>query len=740
MLELKKLTMTDFGIVKGTKIIEYDKGLNIISANNGKGKSTSIFAIEMLLIDNYVSSYENYINNNSDGFFISLDFLLDNESYTISLDCKKPKNTMTSTRILSDSTGEIATGDEAKRVLAEMINPDITKYALVSKQKAIDNITTCTDSERRELFKRIKNLDYEKDINEKIVPKINGVKEDIIQKDKEIYAIENYPTQEPKTPKDLPFTEKELKSKKTELGKLNAEKSLADEMYKQRQEKEKRFNDLESNFNLTVSKISDKENIEKATLLEITSLRLDLESIDKNFLTTESESYNNYINRLEFLKESSKRNKLDLEHQKENIEKDITKLQKELSEIKLTKTIPFNEDKLTETKSEISTIKANINTCKSNIESLEKGVCPICGQECEHKLKEYQDELKGLENILQEKLDIEGLLITEKQDIQEKTDKNRTLKDTKTDIQNKIEKLESDLSYKVTLLSNEDTELKKQLDSEEITFNKDKENNLKLMEETKSNKKQLIEIKESQIENLKKDIIDLESELDNNSKERDLLGKELEKEILPIALNPINDLEQEIKSYNDTITYNENVVTFNKELENTILENTKKLKVLKEEKSKLVKEQFDLESARNIMLKDFPNYVIDSSIETVEESMNQFIEDVYYKPLDIALRSTKTSIKLEYGNGKRSLSASRLSGCEEKLVNLSFINNFNKMLNLKTLILDEIDSASDDNIKLELYNIILNMSDVYNQLLVVTHSEKMCNYMIANREVNMINL
>lgn len=740
MLELKKLTMTDFGIIKGTKIIEYDKGLNIISANNGKGKSTSIFAIEMLLIDNYVSSYENYINNNSDGFFISLDFLLDNQSYTISLDCKKPKNTMTSIRILSDSTGEIATGDEAKRVLAEMINPDITKYALVSKQKAIDNITTCTDSERRELFKRIKNLDYEKEINEKIIPKINGVKEDIIQKDKEIYAIENYPTQEPKTIKDLPFTEKELDSKKTELGKLNAEKSLADEMYKQRQEKEKRLNDLESNFNLTVSKISGKENIEKSTLMEITSLRLDLESIDKNFLITESESHNNYINRLEFLKESSKRNKLDLEHQKENIEKDITKLQKEVSEIKLVKLIPFNENKLTEIKSEISTIKANISTCKSNIKSLEKGVCPICGQECEHKLNEYQNELKVLENNLQEKLGIEGILITEKTDIQEKTDKNRTLKDTKTDIQNKIEKLESDLSYKITLLSNEDNELKKQLESEEMTFNKDKENNLKLMNETKSNKNQLIEIKESQIENLKKDIIDLESELESNTKERDLLGKELEKEILPIALNPINDLEQEIKSYNDTIIYNENVVTFNKELENTILENTKKLRVLKEEKSKLVKEQFDLEGARNIMLKDFPNYVIDSSIETVEESMNQFIEDVYYKPLDIALRSTKTSIKLEYGNGKRSLSASRLSGAEGKITDIAFINNFNKLLNLECLILDEPDGPLADNIKETFYETLLGMSSLYNQIIIITHSEKMCNYMISNNEVNLISL
>src|SRR5574344_2727945 len=101
MLILNSLTMKNFGPIKDTKVITYEKGLNLIQAENGKGKSNSIYAIEMLLNDNDEGNYEQYINNDCNDFFISLDFCFNNKPYTVSLSCKKAKN-VTTERIVKD--------------------------------------------------------------------------------------------------------------------------------------------------------------------------------------------------------------------------------------------------------------------------------------------------------------------------------------------------------------------------------------------------------------------------------------------------------------------------------------------------------------------------------------------------------------------------------------------------------------------------------------------------------------
>ena len=81
MLNLKQLTMTNFGPIEGTKIINFNSGINLINAPNGTGKSTADNAIEILLLNNYESSLEQYINWNHDSFSIILNFDIDNKNY-----------------------------------------------------------------------------------------------------------------------------------------------------------------------------------------------------------------------------------------------------------------------------------------------------------------------------------------------------------------------------------------------------------------------------------------------------------------------------------------------------------------------------------------------------------------------------------------------------------------------------------------------------------------------------------
>ena len=110
------------------------------------------------------------------------------------------------------------------------------------------DIIHVSDSERRDLFKRIQDLDYTKEIKTLIEPKIETVKEKIIEVDKEIFALENK-EYEVKSYGELPFTEDEYKLKKSQMDKLIAEKSLIEEKNNQLNDLKERKNKLESEIN-----------------------------------------------------------------------------------------------------------------------------------------------------------------------------------------------------------------------------------------------------------------------------------------------------------------------------------------------------------------------------------------------------------------------------------------------------------------------------------------------------------
>ena len=79
------------------------------------------------------------------------------------------------------------------------------------------------------MFKKIKDLDYSKEMETLIEPKVKQVKEKIVENDKEIFALENK-KYEIRDYLDLPFTEDEYNLKKSKLDKLNAEKALVEEL------------------------------------------------------------------------------------------------------------------------------------------------------------------------------------------------------------------------------------------------------------------------------------------------------------------------------------------------------------------------------------------------------------------------------------------------------------------------------------------------------------------------------
>ena len=385
MLKLIKLSLKGFGCFKDEKIFEYDDGINIIRAENGSGKTTQINAISILLLSEYEGSFADYMNRECNEFTISLEFILNGKHLLETLNCKKGKS-YTTTRNLKDIDGnDVANGESVKEWLNERLPVSTSKYALFVKQNSDMDIIHCSDSERRDLFKRIQDLDYTKEIKTLIEPKIEQTKEKIIENDKEIFALENK-KYETKALNDLPFDENTYALKKTKLENLTAEKSLIEEKKNQLNDLKERKNKLESEINsIKVSSDSKKSKIDE---LKSFDFNTEKEKIEKEFANKKLESENK-IKSLEEQKENLDKdiNKkmIELESEIKKIEDESAETVKEIDSIRLIKLIKFDEDSLTKARNDLVKLKKNLEYTENEIKENEKNLSIIKSGKCPYK-------------------------------------------------------------------------------------------------------------------------------------------------------------------------------------------------------------------------------------------------------------------------------------------------------------------------------------------------------------------
>lgn len=745
MLYIKKLTLTNVGVYKGTREIEFEKGLNIIQATNGKGKSTAIQAIEMLLINEYEGNFVDYINNDSNSMNIVLDFSTGTKDYTVTLSCKKNKNGVSTERILFDSTGnKIAEGEECISYMASLYDPSLTKYSLVAKQKPVDNIVTCKDAERMDLFKKIRNINLEKYVKQFIEPQIDAIKNDIINIEKEIYRLETIDY----TPKPL------LVTKYSELEIITKRNELQD-LQKKQQEIENKINEYNSllkekelllNEHTTVQKAyNNKQDIILNCTNKITELSSPeyIDNAIKDITNTYNQKELEIKNEIAITQKTIDSIKQELLEYEQSFKKEIETLDTQIGAINILKLPKYDDTIIKEIESTIVSKQQEIKYCLSNIKSLETGVCPVCGAECHHKLQEYVNLKKQYELELQElkeKLQLENY---KKEDYEKKVKENNDNKERRQELVNKKDILLEKYNSFITINTNKKDALLNKCSMLESSLKELKDNYDNSIEMTKKNIEILLHKEESLKEEAESTSIELLQRINT------LVNKinDIEKKLKHVNLTKddtyevkIKELEKDIKEYDNTIIENEFIKKHNATLVEQKNKNIKLLETQKELLKNKKQEIFNYEQAKIILLKDFPNYIIDSSIEDIEKSMNDFINMVYYKSLNISLRSTKTSIKLEYGPENNKLPAYRLSGAESKIVSLSFLHYFNKLVGLNCIILDEPDSAMNIQVANSFYESLLQMNSIYEQMIVVTHNERMRNYLVTNTQTNVIEI
>ena len=752
MLKLIKLELEGFGCFKDKKEFLYESGVNLVLAENGKGKTTQIEAIELMLLSVIDGNYADYLYRNKETnitvneFTISLEFMLNGKHLLETLTCKKGK-TCTTTRNLKDvdTDVDLANGEGVKEWLNEKLPVNVSKYALFVRQNSDMDIIHCSDSERRDLFKRIQDLDYTKEIKTLIEPKIEQTKEKIIENDKEIFALENK-AYIAKDFVELPFTEDEYKLKKSQMDKLIAEKSLIEEKNNQLNDLRERKNKLESEINsIKISSDSKKSKIDELKSFDFDTEK---EKIEKKFADKKFESEN----KIKSLEEQRENLDKDINEKSFNLECEIKKIEdegnelvKEIDSIRLMKLIKFDEESLIKARNNLSELKTKSSICWKNSKILESGVCPTCGSSgdsCKHKYQEFVDEATSYDKQIAESENIINDLLQKKADIEEKTKKNEELKEKKNSLSNELVKKQSLIENKRM----EQKSLNSSLMEKKQNYSNQIESEKRILESIDSEKisrlnsvKEKADLYESQTTILEKEIEDLKIQRDSKFKEFEEVSKKIESfSVGTFDENKIVEIETELKKYDSVVAENKVVKEYNEQLEETKKTDKKELEKFKERKQKFEKEKFDLENSKKILTTDYPSWAILQNLKNIENDINEFIDQVYYKPLNIKFDMTRSGISMRFGDD---IKVERLSGAEKAITNIGFCESFNKNLNLNMILLDEPDAPLSATRKEMFYSSLLEMKDVFEQMIVVTHSKDMVAYIQANdTDCNIITL
>lgn len=706
MLTINSITLNNFGINVGKRVFKFNSGLNLINGENGTGKSTCIQAIKMLLLDDFDGNYESFINDGCTFMEARINFTLDDKKYSTYLKSTRSSDGSVSTERKLEREGEpiASTNTDVKKTLATLFDVSSTKYAINYAQNGDNKITKMADADRRELLKKYMNADFSNLVKTKIQPAIDSLKEKVTEIDKQIYAIEHTEIVDTEI-KELPFDETEYNKIKKEAEQIKADIALVEEIIKANEKAETRKATLTADVErLTIGNTTTEASI------------CNLENELKILPGVKDKTISDYEQEMVKKEESLKK---DLENTLEQFHKDLEEAEKELATIQA-ETIPvpmrikrFDEQLLINARTEYTNIFAKVKNLKDSISKLESGVCPVCGGSCTHKVEEYKSELATAEKELS---DVEA---KSKELAEEQKAYNDNVK-----AQAEIQGLRAAHESKLQAAELKVTRFERDIELVTNNYQKDYEKNRATFEDRK---KFTEENFAKEIEGKQALVVEKKNSLKDS---KDLLEAKL-KELSEIVIKKVpttdgeailKDLETKISNYEEIVAHNKLATEQNAKNVEIRKENEIKAKELSELRSKYVTDQAEWSTVSENYEKKLPLWIVKYYSTTLSNKMNNYVEKLYYKPLNLSMDVKKNSLKLLYGKEDRKLPTTRLSGAEGCIADLSFLLVWNKLLGLDFLCLDEADALFDDKRKACYLEMISNLTDVLGQVLIVTHS------------------
>lgn len=645
-MKLKTLYLKNYGAFNEASF-NFERGFNVLSGENGQGKSHVIRAINYLLLNKTHGKVEDDCNWDANSFTIKLTLEYEGSVFVVQTFFDRKKG---ASKELWIDDGYYSGAKDVNDTLSEYFDPSLTSAAIVSLQGDMD-IVQAGDAKRRENLKKIYDLDFSKEA-EVLKEEKQEIESKVDQIDKEVYSLENkqYSYQ---TPKRTPLTEQGYENKKKELENLRNEKALYEEKIKRNKELYEQVQSLKNQYENVVNKKDSLVQEKSKKEMEVNNL---LE--EKKKLIEDSES-------------------------------ELNKIDNEIQGIKLQRIPKFDYDRLKQAEKRKNEVERDYENIKEKLQLVKQGKCPTCWREFHTDDKEeYQKEYNYIEVEFVDADKYYRDLEAEKEEVEKQKEEEEEKKRHKKELQTKLENLKE--NYNIKLSSIQD-----------------------------------------KIQSLQDTIEDYKNRISEHKQEEERLSKEIdsieERRGEPIEQKnydtPIQELEHEIKQHESILQENELIKQNNAKVEQEEKDDKEKLEQKKKDRETLVGQLSEYEQGINILKKEFPNFVISSMVNSIEDGMNELLDKAYNGRYHCKINESKNGLSIVYGSNNTDIKLS--SGAEQNLFNLGFKNAFTKIAGLKVLILDEALNFANDTIASNVFNTLKHMIDngTLEQVALITHKE-----------------
>ena len=663
---------------------------NLISGDNGSGKSSILQGIAYCLTDKLPEKLSEYVLWGKEFFELTLDFEHNGDLYNYYV-----KYSTSTKKELSINKDVFLRGGEAANHISKIVNSELLLYSSISEQGQSYSILTESPAERLKKFKTILGIDKLSRIVENVKKEISQKKSeaDLLKKEIEILSSKQFTYLEEFELPDISELSKTLQLQET---------------YKKVTEKNKQ---LQSTYDMELSvykKELDKQNQIKKELEEkenqlssISSKDFD-ETLYSNLLAQKKE-YEFQL--LEY--EQKKKNRSNYLIKLQQLEFKQKSLQEKINAVKLYRlsTLEYDENDLKIINENIQNLSVKLKQLRSHEKLAREGKCPSCGQDFKHDLNSLLleiDTVKAEYDTFVSEYEMKKSSLDDYVKKNLENSKNREIiKVYKSDLVNVTDEINS---------------LVEVVEPENLQIDELFLKNLTSLEKEKGEyekNKQLIDFLKKQIDGLKFEIsrfTELKKPIEPSYE------KEMFDETIYLSVKKELNIYEERKSRSLFVENHNKKVREEEENHKTSIKDKEIIYY------NLIGEISILEESRTILDKQFSSYLIEKGTEYVEFQMNNFFQRCYSR-YTVYFRQTesKNSIDFFYTDkvGKI-VSASLCSGFEKQLLSIAFRVALASITGLGFLVLDEIDSDASEENSIKLYSNLIH-SSLFSQIVCISH-------------------
>jgi DNA repair exonuclease SbcCD ATPase subunit len=186
-MKINYLKIQNFKNISDIEINNF-RDINIVTGNNGEGKSSTLQAIIYLLTDSLSDKIEEFVKWGEDSFLLHTLFNHAGQEYDYEIIGSKKGTKRT---LYVNGKDNVYLNSDATKKLAEIINPLLTLYSAISEQRNVDRLLFEKQADQLEKLKKLFGIEKLKDIVEDIKSdiKLNDTK--LIELETEVKVLEN---------------------------------------------------------------------------------------------------------------------------------------------------------------------------------------------------------------------------------------------------------------------------------------------------------------------------------------------------------------------------------------------------------------------------------------------------------------------------------------------------------------------------------------------------------------------